>query len=348
MKRKYLLILLLFTAAGVSAQERLTKEEKARREKNIEAGNPFKQFGYKAKVATLSKGKYLEVHDLDSVVVIGSVRFHVDRKEIIGFIQPDKINGEYTRPIGDMPSRWLSPDPLAEEFPSWSPYNFVYNNPIRYTDPTGLAPSDDLYLNGEQSAIDKTKETMNQSLGGSYTNVDPNGKVTLNVTPEQVSNFTPEQKAFYDVMNNAIDPSKADVTINVVESSQEVLVGNYNSGTIDIDDVNGFGNNSLSNKSAAFGHEVAEQTQKQREGLPNSPEGFSKAHNGSGIKAENAISGNMRMPGGTNAPVVGTTPGGLPLLSGTSSVRYYNNSNGKTQTLNVSVDNNNVKKVKVN
>jgi RHS repeat-associated protein len=39
-------------------------------------------------------------------------------------------------------SIWLSVDPLAEKFPNWSPYSFCFNNPLRFTDPTGMAPED--------------------------------------------------------------------------------------------------------------------------------------------------------------------------------------------------------------
>ncbi|EAS20177.1 hypothetical protein BBFL7_02578 [Flavobacteria bacterium BBFL7] len=47
-------------------------------------------------------------------------------------------------------SIWMSVDPLAEQFPNFSPYNYTMNNPINMVDPDGRAPEvkDDIIIHG--------------------------------------------------------------------------------------------------------------------------------------------------------------------------------------------------------
>ena len=57
-------------------------------------------------------------------------------------------------------SVWISTDPLQEKYPSVSSYAYCYLSPIRYFDPTGMGPWDDLVAWGNRNSVGT------RSLGG--------------------------------------------------------------------------------------------------------------------------------------------------------------------------------------
>lgn len=178
MKKLILFLLILFSFnVSYSQEKELSKEEQAKRQRNIDAVNPFARFNYTPKIGTLSKGKYLEVQKIDSVVQIGSYRFNQITVRVTGFVQVDTMYSEATlRP--EIVSRWFNPDPLSDEFPSWSPYTFTNDNPIYFTDPTGLASEgvlDDYGLDkdGYITLLQKTDDKFDRLYA-----VDDNGNIT--------------------------------------------------------------------------------------------------------------------------------------------------------------------------
>lgn len=233
MKKTLFLILLLLSAGIMTAQEKLSKEEKERREKNVQAGNPFAKFGSKAPVATLSKGKYLEVHDLDSIVTIGTIRWHVENQKIVGKLIRDR-NDPDAQPIGDATGRWMSPDPLSEEFSGYSPYNFVFNNPVRFVDPDGRAPDDIVFFNTQGQEIHRIesntifKTFVSSSSGTLYPGASPFGtfaeaKMPGKITYSLDKNVDPSSDKYnkYDY-----DIAAATYIINQGIKEQSLSVGN--------------------------------------------------------------------------------------------------------------------------
>jgi hypothetical protein len=96
--------------------------------------SPFAKLGYKKQVMyTLSKGEFEEFHDRKNVVEIGTVLFNTKTKQIVGFVSEEKEQIEVSAATPAM-----SIDPLCEKYPWISPYAYCLNNPVRYTDPTGM------------------------------------------------------------------------------------------------------------------------------------------------------------------------------------------------------------------
>jgi len=140
--------------------------------------NPWKKYGYTPpKALTLSDGKYQEFFDADTIVQIGSVLFNTITNEVVAFIKYDSTYSEATLEPHVI-SRWLSPDPLAQERPSWTPYNFCSDNPINRIDPDGRL--DDIVIIGENnSSVTLKTDMIDIKINASYLGVNFGGNYTL-------------------------------------------------------------------------------------------------------------------------------------------------------------------------
>ena len=133
--------------------------------------------------------------------------------------------------------RFMTQDRFAEKYSALSPYQYGANNPICNVDVNG----DSLTIVGKMNDLNAVVATFNVGLGGFYaTSVDNNGKMSLTqVQGKNINKISSHQIAYYNLLDKIINGADGMTSINV-ENGSTAIIGDVNTGTIDIGDIQAY------------------------------------------------------------------------------------------------------------
>ena len=175
-------------------------------------------------------------------------------------VQPYKYNGKEldrmhgldtydyaARQYNPVTARWDRMDPLSEKYYSTIPYAYCANNPARFIDPDGRA----LELKGNANDCGRFVSLLNQGAGKDV--------FAFEGSMVYIANPSAELNNEYSKFITSVINSENTVSLNVVSSSEEVLIGNYSTQTVDVADMENLNGAKYTSGALAAIHEVYEQ-----------------------------------------------------------------------------------------
>ena len=110
-------------------------------------------------------------------------------------------------------SSWLSVDPMADKYPSLSPYNYCAWNPIKLVDPNG----DTVIVKGEQAdAVVDRLQTARMKIS-----IDRAGKLSVDIGKYKRSQLSKDEKQIFDAINSS------NIYINIITGTASEETDQY-------------------------------------------------------------------------------------------------------------------------
>ncbi len=151
-------------------------------------------------------------------------------------------------------------------------------NVRQVTDPTGMQ----LQLSGNLSDVESTIALYERITGGALKlSVDDKGMVKIESRIEQNMNITSSQIICANTLSKIIKDEKT-VTLNIVNNSEDVVIGDIETARVDIGDIMALGDDKHVTSGTTIMHETYEQYYIQTHPLPSGKkernEFYAKAH----------------------------------------------------------------------